>query len=151
MVLLVLLVVQLLVPLVLLLVVVVLLVLPPPSLLVLLLQPLLTSSPPPPLPPSLSSLPLPLRQIVLLHHSCTSVGPRATKDPLKSNGLLWAGLEKALAMGLTRAIGVSNYNVTCLESLKKTMKIKPAINQVRCVLRVVWRPLPVLCCCCLLR
>ena len=36
---------------------------------------------------------------------------------------------KLWSPGLTRAIGVSNYNVTDLESLAHTMKVRPALNQ----------------------
>jgi len=59
--------------------------------------------------------------LALLHAPC----------PISSaNDALWQGLEKALAMGLTRSIGVSNYNAAQLAALK-TKTTKPALNQCR--------------------
>jgi len=59
--------------------------------------------------------------LVLLHAPC--------RDPEGNNGL-WKGLEQALAQGLTRSIGVSNYNAAQLAALKTTTT-KPAVNQCR--------------------
>jgi len=59
--------------------------------------------------------------LVLLHAPC--------RDPA-SNNALWKGLEQALAAGLTRSIGVSNYNAAQLTALKTTTT-KPALNQCR--------------------
>eukprot|EP00966_Prymnesium_polylepis_P194254 4503278-Prymnesium_polylepis.1 len=43
----------------------------------------------------------------------------------------WRAMEDALAQGLTRAIGVSNFSVKHLEALKKTARVwPPAVNQV---------------------
>ena len=42
----------------------------------------------------------------------------------------WSGLEEALNKSLVRSIGVSNFNITQLESLLKKAKIVPAINQI---------------------
>lgn len=58
--------------------------------------------------------------LVLLHAPCPTD---------KANSALWQGLEQALAAGLTRAIGVSNYNSTNLANLK--FNVKPALNQCR--------------------
>ena len=38
-------------------------------------------------------------------------------------------MEKALEMNLTRAIGISNFNVGQIESLLETANVKPAVNQ----------------------
>jgi|EP00945_MAST-04E_sp_MAST-4E-sp1_P001753 2,5-diketo-D-gluconate reductase A len=43
----------------------------------------------------------------------------------------WAALEAAYAQKKTKAIGVSNFCISCFECLKKTMKITPAVNQVQ--------------------
>jgi len=44
----------------------------------------------------------------------------------------WAVMEKLLATGKVKAIGVSNFSVKNLEILLKTAKIVPAVNQVEC-------------------
>lgn len=66
--------------------------------------------------------------MVLLHRPCQQSGaPKGTiKDPDASNNALWSGLERAMKEGLTRAIGVSNYDGTQLGALKGTV---PALNQ----------------------
>ena len=43
----------------------------------------------------------------------------------------YAALEAALTAKKTRAIGVSNFCISCFECLNKTMKVTPAINQVK--------------------
>ena len=43
----------------------------------------------------------------------------------------YAALESALADKKTRAIGVSNFCISCFQCLNKTMKVVPAINQVK--------------------
>jgi len=58
--------------------------------------------------------------LVLLHAPCRSD---------KANALLWQGLEEALAANLTRAIGVSNFNMKRLTALLAVAKQKPAVNQ----------------------
>jgi len=58
--------------------------------------------------------------LVLLHAPCNSAS---------ANANLWEGLEQALAMNLTRAIGVSNYNSKQLAALLTKAKTKPAVNQ----------------------
>jgi diketogulonate reductase-like aldo/keto reductase len=60
--------------------------------------------------------------LVLLHAPCPN-------NPAGNNAL-WKGLEQALAAGLTRSIGVSNYNAAQLAALKTTTT-KPALNQCR--------------------
>ena len=41
-------------------------------------------------------------------------------------------MEEAVSKGMTRAIGISNFTITKTESLLKTAKIVPAVNQVEC-------------------
>ena len=64
--------------------------------------------------------------LVLLHAPCEL--NKAAKDPSAANEALWKGLQKALGLKLTRAIGVSNYKVANLEALD-TSKVVPAVNQ----------------------
>ncbi|KAH7929870.1 Aldo/keto reductase [Leucogyrophana mollusca] len=42
----------------------------------------------------------------------------------------WADMEKVLASGKVKAIGVSNFSIKTLEQLFKTAKVVPAVNQV---------------------
>jgi 2,5-diketo-D-gluconate reductase A len=61
--------------------------------------------------------------LLLLHWPCAGVD--AVEDTLAA----WRGLEAALNAGVTRAIGVSNFNASFLETLLPRMKTKPAVNQ----------------------
>jgi glycerol 2-dehydrogenase (NADP+) len=45
-------------------------------------------------------------------------------------GKTWAQMEEILASGKVKAIGVCNWSIPYLESLKKTWRIKPMVNQV---------------------
>ena len=58
--------------------------------------------------------------LVLIHH------PAKTDA---ENQALWKGMEQAVAMNLTRSIGLSNFNQEQIESLLKIATIKPALNQ----------------------
>ncbi|CAH0402853.1 unnamed protein product [Chilo suppressalis] len=42
----------------------------------------------------------------------------------------WAGMEEAKELGLTKSIGVSNFNQTQIDRLVAKSKVKPAVNQV---------------------
>ena len=42
----------------------------------------------------------------------------------------WRGMEDALKMGLTRSIGVSNFNSDQLSRVLKQAYVKPTVNQV---------------------
>ena len=53
----------------------------------------------------------------------------------------WKGLEKALADGKARSIGVSNFTVTNLERLAKETDTVPAVNQIELHPRLVQREL----------
>ena len=69
--------------------------------------------------------------LVLLHGPCELQGAAASVDPAKANAAQWQGLQTALQQGLTRSIGVSNYNVSHLRALlaAPTTTVKPAVNQ----------------------
>jgi diketogulonate reductase-like aldo/keto reductase len=70
--------------------------------------------------------------LVLLHAPCQVLGDKAVIDPAKANAAQWEGLQMALDQGLTRAIGVSNFNKSHMEALlsASTTKIRPALNQI---------------------
>ena len=63
--------------------------------------------------------------LVLLHAPCR-FAKHPVADPTASDNALWAGLMEAKRLGLTRAIGVSNYNATELQALEGET---PAVNQ----------------------
>ena len=42
----------------------------------------------------------------------------------------WPKMEKLVEKGLTKSIGVSNYNIQCLNNLLSFCKIKPAVNEI---------------------
>jgi diketogulonate reductase-like aldo/keto reductase len=42
----------------------------------------------------------------------------------------WAQMERLKELGLTREIGVSNFEIVDLEKLLKIAKIKPVVNQI---------------------
>jgi len=58
--------------------------------------------------------------LLLLHWPC---------DTLADTLAAYAQLEDALEQGLTRAIGVSNFNVSMLKKMLPAIKVKPAVNQ----------------------
>ena len=85
---------------------------------------------------NLKQLGLDYVDLVLLHAPCQKFGtlvpmpPSAQPaDPDASNQALWRGLEEMLATGMTRAIGVSNYNRTHLVQLETQGGTVPAVNQ----------------------
>ena len=41
-------------------------------------------------------------------------------------------MEECVSKGFTKAIGISNFTITKTETLLKTAKIIPAVNQVEC-------------------
>jgi len=51
-----------------------------------------------------------------------------SKNPA-TNAAQWKSLEQALAMKLTRSIGISNFNSAQIEELMKTATVTPAVNQ----------------------
>nr|WP_272076004.1 aldo/keto reductase [Streptococcus dysgalactiae]WCE87191.1 aldo/keto reductase [Streptococcus dysgalactiae]WCN27184.1 aldo/keto reductase [Streptococcus dysgalactiae] len=58
--------------------------------------------------------------------------PKALRDSWQdANAQAWAYMEEAVAEGLVRSIGVSNFMVHHLEALSKTATISPAVNQIR--------------------
>eukprot|EP00658_Telonema_sp_P-2_P015765 TRINITY_DN1608_c0_g4_i19.p1 TRINITY_DN1608_c0_g4~~TRINITY_DN1608_c0_g4_i19.p1 ORF type:complete len:291 (+),score=66.58 TRINITY_DN1608_c0_g4_i19:182-1054(+) len=58
--------------------------------------------------------------MLLLHWPCDQF-----EDTLKA----YAGMEEALAQGLVRAIGVSNFDSALLKEFLPKVKVKPAVNQ----------------------
>lgn len=58
--------------------------------------------------------------LLLLHWPC---------DTFEATQTAYAGLEAALEQGITRAIGVSNFNASLLAALLPTVKAKPSVNQ----------------------
>ncbi|PWN92571.1 aado/keto reductase [Acaromyces ingoldii] len=58
----------------------------------------------------------------------TMYGEKGGAGPTFSE--VWAELEKLLAQGKAKAIGVSNFSIGNLEELFKTAKVAPAVNQV---------------------
>lgn len=42
----------------------------------------------------------------------------------------WRGMEEALKLGLTKSIGVSNFNEEQLTRIVKEATVKPVVNQV---------------------
>lgn len=72
--------------------------------------------------------------LVLIHSSCANYAP-AVQDPVASDNALWQGLVQAKQLGLVRAIGVSNFNATQLQSLKGPT---PAVNQIALSVMPFW-------------
>jgi diketogulonate reductase-like aldo/keto reductase len=68
----------------------------------------------------MKELETPYLDLVLIHH------PASTDA---ENQALWKGLEQAVAMNLTRSIGLSNFNQAQIEALLKIATINPAVNQ----------------------
>jgi len=44
----------------------------------------------------------------------------------------WKAMERCVQLGLTKSIGVSNFNINQLKEILKVAKIKPVVNQVEC-------------------
>jgi diketogulonate reductase-like aldo/keto reductase len=72
--------------------------------------------------------------LVLLHAPCANADP-PVPDPAASDNALWQGLVKAKALGWTRAIGVSNYNI---EQLTNLTGPKPSVNQIPISITGFW-------------
>ena len=66
--------------------------------------------------------------LLLLHAPCDT-GRHPVADPVASNNALWEGAQEALRLNLTRAIGVSNYQVSHLTALAANSSVVPAVNQ----------------------
>jgi diketogulonate reductase-like aldo/keto reductase len=63
--------------------------------------------------------------LALVHRPCQR---SQTSDPAAANNALWKGMQQALALNLTRAIGVSNYKKADLEALDMGGAV-PSVNQ----------------------
>ena len=68
--------------------------------------------------------------LALVHHPCGPGARAPSKDPdgVASNNALWEGMQRALKDGLTRAIGISNFNAKQIQAMD-TSKAMPAVNQ----------------------
>ncbi|XP_043289653.1 uncharacterized protein [Venturia canescens] len=99
---------------------------------------------------SLNNLGLEYIDLYLIHW------PFASKDgddpwPLDADGKMigsevdyletWRGMEECVRQGLTRSIGVSNFNSEQIERLMQAAKIKPVNNQIECNVNVGQRKL----------
>lgn len=60
------------------------------------------------------------------HPAAASLSQPHPQDPVASNNALWKGAQQALALNLTRAIGVSNYATADLKALEGAT---PRVNQ----------------------
>lgn len=72
-----------------------------------------------------------------LVHWPVSVKPGEYELPVKKKDIVpidlksvWEGMEESHKLGLTKAIGVSNFSCKKLETVLATAKIPPAVNQV---------------------
>ncbi|KAG8328113.1 1,5-anhydro-D-fructose reductase-like [Homalodisca vitripennis] len=92
---------------------------------------------------SLSALQLAYVDLYLIHnpvglvHSTEAVLPRDKDGNLiidvKTDIVaIWKAMEKQVDSGRTKAIGVSNFNISQLERILKIARVKPATNQVEC-------------------
>lgn len=82
----------------------------------------------PELKKSLARLNLDYVDLYLIHWpvSVNSNNEEANIDYLDT----WKGMEKALKLGLTKSIGVSNFNKMQLDRLIKASDVKPVVNQI---------------------
>jgi len=72
--------------------------------------------------------PVALQERVGIGYAKTAADFRAPEEaPIAAT---WAGMEDAFSLGLCWNIGVSNFSVTKLESLARTARIAPAVDQV---------------------
>ncbi|GAB3256729.1 aldo/keto reductase [Kineosporia babensis] len=53
------------------------------------------------------------------------------KDCAEGNQAVWRAMEEFYTAGRIRSIGVSNFSVADLESLKQTAQVQPMVNQIR--------------------
>ena len=57
--------------------------------------------------------------LMLIHHPASDA----------ENVALWKGLEQAVALNLTRAIGLSNFNPPQIDALLTVATVRPSVNQ----------------------
>ncbi|XP_063833210.1 aldo-keto reductase AKR2E4-like [Ostrinia nubilalis] len=81
----------------------------------------------PALKESLNKLKLDYVDLYLVHWP-VSVNSQG-EDTAVDHSETWRGMEQAVALGLAKSIGVSNFNEEQLERLLKSAKIKPVVNQ----------------------
>lgn len=73
-----------------------------------------------------------------LIHWPVKLSPEVRQPPFKKEHVfpldiksVWEAMEECKNLGLTKAIGVSNFTCKQLQELLSTAKISPAVNQVR--------------------
>ena len=54
----------------------------------------------------------------------------APPEDISVRGDVWGAMEECLRLGLTRSIGVSNYGINHLESMREYATILPSVNQI---------------------
>ncbi|KAL0952451.1 hypothetical protein HGRIS_006720 [Hohenbuehelia grisea] len=89
---------------------------------------------------SFSNLGLDYIDLYLMHCPQAILYDETTPLPRDADGVIittdyslndtWADMEKLLATGKVKAIGVSNFSIKTLDQLFKTAKVVPAVNQV---------------------
>jgi diketogulonate reductase-like aldo/keto reductase len=75
---------------------------------------------------SLKKLRLDYVDLYMIHWPHNGVGP--VKVPMHK---LWPMMESLVAKGLTKSIGVSNFNIQLLADMLTYCKIRPAVNQIQ--------------------
>lgn len=91
---------------------------------------------------SLSQLRLDYVDLFLIHWPVTDIESDVLTPPIEET---WVAMEALVSKGLAKTIGVSNFGIKKLESMKSYAKIFPAVNQVE--LHPVWRNDPLLAAC----
>lgn len=82
---------------------------------------------------SLQLLQVDFIDLMLIH--CPQPWAEYGKNPYryqKENQAVWRAMEEAMQAGKLRAIGISNFNQSDIESLMQTAQIKPMVNQIYC-------------------
>ncbi|GLY19477.1 2,5-diketo-D-gluconic acid reductase [Kineosporia sp. NBRC 101677] len=57
--------------------------------------------------------------------------PQPGQDHAEGNQAVWRAMEEFTEAGRIRSIGVSNFSIADLESLNRTARIRPMVNQIR--------------------
>jgi diketogulonate reductase-like aldo/keto reductase len=78
---------------------------------------------------SLKNLKLDYVDLYLVHWSANTMteDKKGFKNPMHK---VWAGMEKCVEEGLTKSIGISNFNVQLICDMLAYCNIKPAVNQI---------------------
>lgn len=78
---------------------------------------------------SLSNFGLPYVDLYLIHWPCGYDSQRGSSTSFSIIDT-WKEMEKCVKLGLTKSIGISNFNHEQIERLLKHAEIKPVVNQV---------------------